>query len=386
MKEFRLAVITTHPIQYYAPLFKLLNETEISLKVFYTLGRHDFTDEGFKKKISWDIPLFDGYECEFMDNVAKVKGSHHFKGIKNPDLINKLEQFLPDAIMIYGWAYNSHLKVMRHFHKKVPIWFRGDSTLLDEKGFFKSLMRKLLLKWVYSFIDKALYVGQNNRAYFEHFGIKASQLFFVPHAVDNERFASSEKEETLVLRQKIGIAENDILILFAGKFEKKKDPELLLKSFIRLENPDVHLLFVGNGELENSLKAKVKSLKSKNIHFMDFQNQTQMPIVYQACDLFCLPSQGPNETWGLAVNEAMAAGKAILVSDKVGCAADLIKNEINGYIFETADQNSMTKALDILVKDKKKLAVMGNCSLEIIQKWSLQKQAEMIIKITKIAK
>lgn len=386
MKDFRLAIVISHPIQYYAPLFKLLAQAEISVKVFYTLGEHNLIDEGFGKTISWDIPLLDGYEHEFVDNVAKVKGSHHFKGIKNPDLINKLERFSPDAILIYGWAYSSHLKVMRHFHKKVPIWFRGDSTLLDEKGVFKPFIRKLLLTWIYSFVDRALYAGQNNRAYFEHFGIKAHQLIFMPHVVDNERFAMTIKEKSFILRQNLGIKEDDILVLFAGKFESKKDPELLLKSFVVLNNPGVHLLFVGNGKLEGNLKSTVRGLEAENIYFMDFQNQTQMPFIYQACDLFCLPSQGPNETWGLAINEAMAAGKAILVSDKVGCAADLVKNGVNGHIFKATDQNSLTTILKTLVADKKQLVMMGGHSLKMIQEWSLQKQVEIIIKETKIAK
>lgn len=383
MKEFKLAIVISHPIQYYAPLFEKLAQ-EISVKVFYTLGEHHITDEGFREKISWDIPLLDGYEYEFINNDARIKGSHHFNGIKNPNLIDKLDGFLPDAIMVYGWAYSSHLKVMRHFHKKVPVWFRGDSTLLDKKSVIKALLRKLLLTWVYSFIDKALYVGQNNRAYFEHFGIKADQLVFAPHAVDNNRFAISRREETFTLRQNFGIAEEDILIVFAGKFESKKDPELLLNSFIELNRSDLHLLFVGSGELEHVIKSEVQARNSKKIHLMGFQNQTEMPVVYQACDLFCLPSKGPNETWGLAVNEAMAAGKAVLVSDKVGCAADLVKAEINGYIFKSADQNSLTAILDLISKDE--LLVMGNHSAKIIKEWSFQKQIESIIKEIQIAK
>ncbi|KLT66642.1 glycosyltransferase family 4 protein [Pedobacter sp. BMA] len=386
MKKFRLAIVISHPIQYYAPLFKLLTETEILLKVFYTLGESNLVDKGFGTTINWDIPLLEGYEYEFIENIAKEKGSHHFKGIQNRDLIDKLTEFLPDAVLVYGWAYSSHLKVMRHFHKKVPVWFRGDSTLLDKQSTFKTILRKLFLTWLYSFVDKALYVGQKNRAYFEFSGLKEDQLVFVPHTVDNERYASLRKEEALVLRQKLNIKDEETLILFAGKFESKKDPEHLLHSFIELNRSNVHLLFVGNGELEKSLKSKVMSSKLKNIHFMDFQNQTQMPVVYQACDLFCLPSQGPGETWGLAVNEAMAAKKAILVSDKAGCAADLVKNQINGYIFEVGNQKSLTTILNVLTEDKKRLILMGNRSGEIIKEWTFQKQVEKIIKETKIAK
>ncbi|MNI79776.1 UDP-D-galactose:(glucosyl)lipopolysaccharide-1,6-D-galactosyltransferase [compost metagenome] len=124
-----------------------------------------------------------------------------------------------------------------------------------------------------------------------------------------------------------------------------------------------------------SLEERVK----RRIHFLDFQNQTAMPVVYQACDLFCLPSQGPGETWGLAVNEAMAAGKAVLVSDKVGCAADLVKPMINGAIFKSGDLADLKQKLKTLTENKTKLAQMGLASHQIIQDWSFEKQVKAIV-------
>jgi glycosyltransferase involved in cell wall biosynthesis len=113
------------------------------------------------------------------------------------------------------------------------------------------------------------------------------------------------------------------------------------------------------------------------VHFMDFQNQICMPVVYQAADLFCLPSKGPAETWGLVVNEAMACKKAILVSDKVGCAVDLVKPGYNGTIFKAGDVNALTDAL-IQLTDKKLLAEMGEHSREIIEGWSIDVQVKNI--------
>ena len=181
----KLTIITTHPIQYYAPVFQLLAKS-LELKVFYTAGEQSITkyDKGFKKSIEWDIPLFEGYEYEFLENIAKNKGSHHFKGIVNPKAIQHIKAYQPDAILIYGWAYSSHLKIMRHFKSKIPIYFRGDSTLLDRQTNFKNILRRILLKWVYSHVDKAFYVGNANKAYFKKYGLKEHQLIFAPHAMD----------------------------------------------------------------------------------------------------------------------------------------------------------------------------------------------------------
>ncbi|WP_406825660.1 glycosyltransferase family 4 protein [Pedobacter sp. KACC 23697] len=410
----KLAIITTHPIQYYAPVFKLLAE-KIQLKVFYTWGNQSVAkyDQGFVKQIEWDIPLLNGYDYLFLENTAKDPGTHRFSAIFNPTLIKEINDFKPDAILIYGWAWKSHLKVLHFFKGKTPVYFRGDSTLLDQHQNFRRLLRKYFLKWVYKHIDKAFYVGTANKAYFKRFGLKDDQLIFAPHAVDNDRFANGNILEAEVLRTQLGIKIDEILILFAGKLEPKKNPELLLDAFIDLDLKNSHLLFVGNGMLEERLKIKVKGLRfsgegltekvpfgyvqddskfsselraerlkesvKSRIHFIDFQNQSQMPVVYQACDLFCLPSQGPGETWGLAVNEAMAAGKAILVSDKVGCATDLVSPGINGEIFKSGDLTDLKQKLKVFTENKNKLAQMGLASQKIIKDWSFEKQVNQII-------
>ena len=379
----KLAIITTHPIQYYAPVFKLL-AVQCNLKVFYTWGLEGAeakVDKDLNKKIAWDIPLLDGYAYEFLENKAKEKGSHYFWGINNPDIIQGVKNFKPDAILVYGWAYYSHLKVFRYFKGKIPVWFRGDSHLIDSKPLWKKLARKAILTWVYRYIDRAFYVGSANKAYFKAFVLKEEQLVFAPHAVDNDRFAMDRNQEASELRQKFNIATNEILILFAGKLETKKNPEFLQRVFIELSMKDAHLLFVGNGHLKKSLKSQVSNLKSQNIHFLDFQNQTQMPVVYQACDLFVLPSQGPGETWGLAINEAMACGKAILVSEKVGCAADLVQVGINGEIFQANNENDLKKKLLNMVNDPIKLMEMGKMSRQLIQDWSFEKQAKQILNL-----
>ncbi len=373
----KLAIITTHPIQYYAPVFKLLDKL-LNLRVFYSGGKQlvNQFDHGFKKQITWDISLLDGYAHEFLTNSATEPGSHHFKGIINPNGISQIDLFEPDVILVYGWSYQSHLKLIRHYKGKIPVYFRGDSTLLDQRIGFKNILKNLFLKFVYKNVDAAFYVGSANKAYYKNYGLKENQLVFAPHAIDNERF-SAYKSETISIREKIGITSNEVLVLFAGKLEPKKNPTLLLQAFIELNLTNVHLLFVGNGILENALKTE--AVRENKVHFMDFQNQSQMPLIYQACDLFCLPSQGPGETWGLAVNEAMASGRAILVADKVGCAIDLVSGQ-NGAIFKSNNMKDLKQKLIDLTADKSSLYEMGKNSLRLIENWSLEKQANAINK------
>jgi glycosyltransferase involved in cell wall biosynthesis len=367
----KLAIITTHPIQYYAPVFKLLNERgKISIMVFYTWGEKSKVkyDPGFGSTIGWDIPLLEGYPYSWLKNTSTDPGTHHYKGIINPDLIEQVEQWAPDAILVFGWAWQSHLRCIRHFKGRLPVYFRGDSTLLDEPGGLKGIIKTFFLRWVYSDVDKAFYTGSNNKAYFKKYGLKDSQLVFAPHAVDNDRFSADRSSEAIELRRQLNINDGDILVLFAGKFENKKSPLELLEAFLSLNKPGTHLLFAGNGALEAELKQRAGN--SACVHFVDFQNQSRMPVILQACDLFCLPSKGPGETWGLAVNEAMACSKAILISDKTGCAIDLVKPGRNGYIFKSGPDSDLAYYLDKLTKSRIILEEMGRESANSVKHWS----------------
>lgn len=386
----KIALVTTHPIQYYAPWFALLaKEKNIELKVFYTFSQRqtDLFDNQFEKKIEWDIPLLEGYNYEFVLNTSSKPNLGNFGGVKCPDLIEKIEAWEATHILIFGWNYHAHLSVMRYFKGKIQVWFRGDSTLLNEKNGLKLILRRLFLKWVYSYVDCAFYVGTNNKKYFEVHGLKENQLMFAPHAIDNIRFQNNSENnyelKAIKWREELGISKNDKVIIFAGKFEKEKNPLLLLKAFNAIslsqnqdevKKNDLKLIFIGNGTLEKELKQEAKN--NINVLFLPFQNQTVMPILYRLCDIFCLPST--NETWGLAINEAMACGRAIIVSDKVGCANDLIIDKVNGFIFEANNLNGLISTIKEIY-DIDKISKMGTNSQRIIKDWSFKEITESII-------
>jgi glycosyltransferase involved in cell wall biosynthesis len=371
----RLAIILSHPIQYHSPMFKLLNERGIiDIKVFYTWGEAamgENFDQGFGRNVQWDIPLLEGYPYELIKNYSKKPNSHHFNGIVNRDIIAGVKRYHPDMILIFGWAFNSHLKVIRYFSGKVPILFRGDSTLMNEQGFAKRIARYVFLRWVYKHIDKALYVGKHNYDYYIRFGMKPDQLVWAPHAIDNDRFmqAGLQNNDANRFRQSLGINEEHFVFLFAGKLEPTKDPVLLLQAFLALKfDPAVHLVFSGNGKLEEQLKSLAQG--SQNIHFVEFQNQRAMPELYRSGDVFVLPSIG--ETWGLAVNEAMACKRPVLISDKCGCYPDLVDNAVNGYIFKAGDIEDLKQKMVLLYSNKDKLKLMQEASLKKVREYSIE--------------
>lgn len=374
----RLAIITTHPIQYNSPWFALLSQkADIEVKVFYTWSQTSQTlyDKDFGQEIKWDIPLLTGYKYQFAENRSKKPDGVNYNGIDCPSLNREVEKWGATHILVIGWNLKAHLKAMRYFKGKIPVWFRGDSTLIDEQPGFKQLIRRLFLTWVYSYVDRAFYVGSHNREYFIKHGLKESQLTFTPHSIDNDRFSDDVQKNyelaALQWRRELGFKDSDFVILFCGKFETKKNPLLLLTVIKEIHtkntNSTVKLLLVGNGVLEDELKAL--SNGCDYISFLPFQNQTRMPLVYRLANLYCLPSQGPGETWGLAVNEAMACGRPVLVSDKVGCAADLV-NAHTGLVFQSGDCHSLSAQLKRVVAQQSIFSAHEIAAH--IQKWSFR--------------
>ncbi|MCS3628955.1 glycosyltransferase involved in cell wall biosynthesis [Salinibacter ruber] len=369
----KLAVVNTHPIQYYSPYYRqLADRDELNLRVFYTWrGPLDKAyDPGFEQEVSWDIPLLDGYDHTFVENTASDPGTHHFRGIVAPSLIHEIESWGADAVLVFSWNYQTHLRVLLHFSGRCPVLFRGDSTLLDESPGPKKWARRLWLRWVYRHVDAALYVGRNNRAYYEAHGLGEDQLFWVPHAIDNTRFAESNgaDQKAAEWRRELSIPDTAPVVLFAGKLGRKKAPDLLVEAFSKVTVEDAHLAIVGSGPMGDELRSMAET--QSRIHFLGFQNQARMPVVYRLGDIFVLPSRGPGETWGLAVNEAMACGRPVVVTDRVGCAPDLVDGE-NGAVVPAGRSTPLQKTLEDLLEDRGRLQDMGRRSRKRISNWSV---------------
>lgn len=371
--KLKLAVVSTHPIQYYAPVFRALAlSSDIAPKVFFTWSQAingEVFDPGFGTTFSWDIPLRNGYEHSFVKNTATRPGSDHFSGIRNPTLIQEISEWGADAILIFGWNLHSHLQAMRYFSGRIPVLFRGDSTLLDPQPKWRSAARRAYLRWVYSHVDVAVAVGQNNSDYFRWCGVDTRRIVCVPHSVETKRFQDPTGEHGARARrwrEEMGIQDQQVAFGFAAKFLAGKDPLLLIDAFVALK-ADAHLVLVGNGELEAEMRKRVGI--RKDVHFLPFQNQSGMPAVYRIADVFVLPSR--SETWGLALNEAMASGRPVISSSRCGGARDLVRSTINGWVFESGDQTGLEGIMRAAIAQRRDgLFAMGQEALRDSADWS----------------
>ena len=427
MTKYKLAILTSHPIQYQTPLFQLLaKQPEIDLTVYFCwdFGVSEPTyDSGFGKEIKWDISLLEGYKYKFLKNYS-FKPSSKFWGQVNPGIIKELILGTSDvhningnfgtsdvqlkktnAILTYGWnSFSNWLAFLTAFLKKIPVFLHAENPLNQEllKPKWKIKIKKIVLGWLFKRISAFLYIGEENKKFYQYYGVPEDKLFFAPYAVDNKRFIEARKslsKNRKLLRKELRIDEKDIVILFVGKLIYKKHPFDLLRAYELLnmgksDLPNINvnvrrsdfqkfnLIFVGDGILRPELENYVKEYNLKNVHFTGFKNQTEIPKYYALSDILVLPS-GVGETWGLVVNEAMCFGLPIIVSGVVGCGPDLVKHGENGYIYPVGNIEKLTDYLEDLIKNPEKRKSFGKKSFEIIQEYTYEKDIKGILEALK---
>lgn len=380
----RLAFVVSHPIQYYAPLYRLLaRRDDMAVRVFFTwhAATSPMKDPGFAQEIAWDIPLTDGYDHTLIPPVGSDTGPHRFLGLRNPGLIRELLAWRPTAVHVTGYAHLSHLQTLLALsRRRIPTLFRGDSHLLDPDPAARRLAKRAVLRSLYRLPSAFLYVGRNNRAYYRAFGVPDSRLFHCPHSIDCARFTARADEaeaEARAWRRALGIADRELVFLFAGKFEPKKRPVELARVFGELNLPDARLVLCGDGPLAAPL-GQIAARHPSRIVLLPFQNQSRMPVVYRLGDLLVLPS-AYRETWGLAVNEAMTCGRPALVSDRVGCAADLVQPSRTGLLFQAGSWTGLAQALTAAYAARQRLAGWGREAQRLALQFDIPQTAAGVV-------
>jgi glycosyltransferase involved in cell wall biosynthesis len=380
----RLAFVVSHPIQYYAPLYRrLAQRDDLLIRVFFTwhAGELPVHDRGFDTPVAWDVAMTEGYDFEAVPNCAADQGTHRFFGIRNPSLIDRVADWKPDVAHVTGWAWASHLDALWRFRRRgIPTLFRGDSHLLDSRrGGPRWWIKKAALRRVFSWPRGFLVVGTANRAYYEGLGVGADRLFDCPHSIDVRRFAEPHQEyeaDASEWRRALGVPRDKRVVLYAGKFEPKKRPLELMRAIQASSDTSVVLVLVGGGKLQADIMALAASNPTR-FRVLPFQNQRRMPIVYRLGDVFVLPSAF-GETWGLAVNEALACGRPVLVSDRVGCAPDVVDASC-GRVFPWDDSSAMIASMREMLADDDRLRAMWDASSRRAWNFDIKRTEECLL-------
>jgi glycosyltransferase involved in cell wall biosynthesis len=345
--RLRIGMLTSHPIQYQAPWFRALAQ-QAELEVFFAYHpTRQEQGEGFGKEFTWDVDLLSGYHHRFLTNVSKQPGVSRFGGCDTPEIAQCICGGKFDAFIVNGWYLKCYWQAVRACRRAgIPVLVRGDSQLLTPRSWLKEWLKKIAYRQMLQRFDGFLTVGQRNEAYLRHYGVPEKMLFRAAHFVDNAWFvarAAAALEESRALREKWQADDQDLVVLFVGKFIPEKRCEDLLEACRQVSTDmRIRLVYVGSGKLEQNLRDQAARLGVVPI-FEGFKNQSEMPYHYASADVLVLPSM--SETWGLAVNEAMACGTPAIVSEACGCAPDLIEPGATGFTFPTGDITALAVCL-----------------------------------------
>ena len=350
----RLVVIETHPIQYHAPLYRLLQQKHnIAVTAIYgsDFSVAGYYDAEFGATFKWDTDLLSGYDARFLATVARG-GGQDVARVSTRGLSAMLRELQSDAILLVGYSPRFHQAAFfSSWRYGAPLLFRGetnDRALVRRSA--KQFARAQMLRMFYARFRALLYVGENSRSHFAALGISASKLFFSPYGVDTTPFCLDESlrlELRAATRDALSIAGNRIVILFSGKLSARKAPDVLVQACKQLPETirdNLTVLWLGDGELRAELERVGQIAPRVDMRFVGFQNQRALSRFYHASDVLVLPSRA-GETWGLVVNEALHHGVPCVVSDRVGCAPDLIETGKTGELFCADDSSDLARAL-----------------------------------------
>jgi len=376
-KQARIAVLNSHPIQYFAPLYAYLNNDpglDITALYMSDFSLRGGRDKGFGQAVSWDVDLLSGYRSVFLGKQAKLRVPGGFFSLCVPEVWKEIRSGRYDALIIHGHNYLANLIALAAAKWiGIPILVRGETHLGLTRPGWRRALRGPVMSLFYALCDRCLAIGTANAAFYRAMGVPQDKIFLGPYSVDNDRFraaAQAGQQRRQETRARYGIPADSPAILYAAKFTARKHPEMVLQAARRIRNLSsvpFSVVMCGAGEMEAQLKDYCRAHNLTNVVFTGFVNQADLPNLYAASDVFVLPSE--NEPWGLAVNEAMCAELPIVLSREIGCVVDLVENEFNGFTPDAGDIEGYVVALKRLIEDDDLRHRQGDRSAERISRW-----------------
>jgi glycosyltransferase involved in cell wall biosynthesis len=385
-KKVRLAYLVSHPIQYQAPLLRrIAQEPDIDLTVFFgsDFSVRGYQDKGFGVDVKWDVPLLDGYRHKFLP-VLRDNGTQTVTTPLNYGIFSAVRGTATerpfDVLWVHGYStVNALHAILAANALGIPVLVRAESRSTNQKqNIIKRSAKRIFFRALKGLIDGVLPIGTLNAAYWRHYLGDDLPQFLMPYAVDNHYFQSRSQQAVAgreTLQRELDLDPSRPVILFASKLQTRKRCQDLLDAYLNLSSCEAdalhpYLVIVGDGEERSNLEERVKQSGTSGVRFCGFRNQSELPRFFDLATVFVLPSL--DEQWGLIVNEVMNSGRAVIVSDQVGCQPDLIADGVEGCVFPAGDVAALTEALRRTITSSAMARAMGQRGLERIQTWSYE--------------
>lgn len=384
-RKLRVLTISSHPIQYGAPLFRLMaKHPKLDYQVAYCSLRGAESagyDPEFGANVRWDVPLLDGYKWTHIPN--RGSGAESFLAWRNTGLWNFIRQGNFDAVI-------SHVGYVRatfwigYFaarSKRIPFIFGTDASRIEprDESKLKLAAKKIIWPAVFSLAGQVLTASSTGRDMMISLGFPPDSVSMTLDTVDNDWWlAQANAINREDARKQLGFQPNEKIILFCAKLQPWKRPMNLLQAFASASIPNARLVFAGDGAQRPELEKEAATRNIANrVQFLGFVNQSQLPRLYKSADLMVIPSR--YEPFGLVVNESMLCGCPVIASDRVGAVRDLITHGETGYVYPCDDTNGLAKLLQRVLSDPAQLQSVRQNALQRIQTWTPQASADALV-------
>lgn len=214
----------------------------------------------------------------------------------------------------------------------------------------KNLILRIIPRAIYKHVDLIFSVGRKNREYFLSNGIDEKRICWIPDV------SETPDCEFIDIREIYNIPKTSTLILYLGRLMPQKGVTKLIESFAQLDRDIQYrsfLLIAGDGDDLKECRSLAQKLDVKNIAFAGAVNPAERGNYFEQCDIFVYPVtyyMGWVDVWGLTINEAVQHGKAVIATDAVGSAYELIEDGVNGYRVEPGNVEQLRDAIKKVMK------------------------------------
>jgi glycosyltransferase involved in cell wall biosynthesis len=290
---------------------------------------------------------------------------------KGKRMIQWLKQHQARAVIVGGYNDLARIRVIRWCgRKRIPCFISGDSNKLgDRPSGVWAIAKRLLLNNLLRSCAGVMPCGSVGKDYFRSYGVDDERMFLMPYESDFSLFQPSDRTLTERLCQTNGLAAARRRLVFGGRLVDVKRVDLLIDAFVALApvRPNWDLLIIGDGPLRESLRNRVPSELQGRVIWKGFiEEPAMLADLYRCCDALVLPSD--LEPWGIVITEAVAAGLAVVASDVVGAAYDLVQQGVNGILFPAGQSAPLLEAL-LEVTDEHKIEQFRDASPQIFRQW-----------------
>jgi glycosyltransferase involved in cell wall biosynthesis len=265
--------------------------------------------------------------------------------------------------------------------------FGTDATTLAPRDgrAWKRSFKNVVWPKLFGLADQVIVPSSGTLDLMQSLGLPPERITLTPYTVDNDWWIEQcKKVDRSAVRASWGASPEDLVILFSAKLQSWKRPLDLLQAFARATISNALLVFAGEGPLREQLESEAKTLGvASRVRLLGFVNQGMLPSVYRSADVMVLPSE--YEPFGVVVNEAMCCGCAVVVSDCVGAAKDLVAPTDGGLIYPCGDIEGLTSVLRRIATDRVLLESVRRTCLAHMHSWSPEHNIAATINAIRIA-